>query len=240
MRNQLKQFQWLKTNQSHFIRRGMGGIKEIMTFSNSIPHFGSKFPSSASSENNLNSPHVLCVRSLLCMCPTRVSVPATRTRNGKSESESLESSSFFCCCCCSFDDDDDAMAEKLDFVSWWHLQIERNAKYWFASTAAYPVPVSRVPVPNTPFLPDCLSPSLLGEFSWLMAEWVNGWVDRWKDGWGSAKSLCVGRRLSTVQEGDSQPVSPFMYNMFYYIAFIITTLVWCWNRNSKWKTGYTL
>lgn len=174
MRNQLKQFQWLKTNQSHFIRRGwMGGIKEIMTFSNSIPHFGSKFPSSASSENNLNSPHVLCVRSLLCMCPTRVSVPATRTRNGKSESESLESS-FFCCCFCSFDDDDDAMAEKLDFVSWWHLQIERNAKYWFASTAAYPVPVSRVPVPNTPFLPVSIPPWGIFMADGWMSEWVGG------------------------------------------------------------------
>lgn len=97
----------------------------------------------------------------------------------------------------SFDDDakktkQKRMVEKLDFVSWWHLQIESNAKYWFASTAAYPVRV-----------PTAVHVSLLGEF--------HGWR---RD---SVKSLWVdGMEWS----GDS----PFMYNMFYYIGFIITTL----------------
>lgn len=35
------------------------------------------------------------------------------------------------------------------------------------------------------------------------------------DGWGSAKSLCVGRRLSTVQGGDSQPASQPASEPFY-------------------------
>lgn len=61
------------------------------------------------------------------------------------------------------------------------------------------------------------------------------------DGWGSAKSLCVGRRLSTVQGGDSQPASePFyvqhvlLHRIYYYHFGLVL------KSKFQMETGYTL